>query len=715
MTEDDRWLVEGVEDVEDRLGVSPGPHRRLRGRAGPESREVDRDPPGLDEDRVEVCRRAPPSVQREHGALAVATAEDGAAGERGQHGGRDRVDTEDSSSEGSGMPRLPGKKPSIGPPPMADTSTEDPSREPLAHFQGAALRRATLITWLVLLLVVAQGIRHEVEPTTGLAVVGSAFVVGLALASIVDWRKALASDVGSWAAWAFCVFLTLSLGAMAALPELFETAVPMFAGVVVLTGLVLERVRHVFVSILAVFLLGVAAFRTGNAGDLESLVIPALTVAVVAAATAVLGTEFTREARRSADRLRDLQAQREDFERLYAVSKTISGVESLEEGLPQIVGRICRFVGAQVGVVFLHEEHRHVLRVVSPMWVNGNPLEVTRLDTPISGSSALARVFRSGRPTRIRDVGRGQERAGVLTHLGLQEAIVAPLRVERENVGVIVVADPTEGVFDDLHVESVTSLAGAAALVLSQLGRYEQAAELSRRMSEIAQMKTDFVSVVSHELRSPLTSIIGSLDTISRPELPPDLSSELLESARRQAGRLQRLIEDLLMVSRIDRHAVPITAEDVELGTLLRETANVVTSVERLTVDPSVDDHVVRGDPDHLGRVFINLLENAGKYAPGSPVEIVAEATDDGRVAISVVDHGEGIPPEARERVFERFTQLERADTRTRGGTGLGLSVVSGLVEAMDGAVSLSETPGGGATFTVELPRGLQDAVSRSA
>lgn len=598
---------------------------------------------------------------------------------------------------------------------MVETATEVPRAGPLVRFRGAALRRATLISWLVLLLVVAQGIRHEIQPTRPLGVIALAFVTGLAVASIVDWQKVLASEVGSWAAWVFCIFLTLSLGALGSLPELFDTAMPLFAGVVVLTGLVLERVRHIFVSVLAVFLLGLAAFRTGNAGDLESLAIPALTVGVVASATALIGTEFGREARRSAERLEELQTQREDFERLYAVSKTISGVESLEEGLPEIVGRICRFVGAQVGVVFLHEEHRHMLSVVSPMWVNGNPLEVARLDTPISGSSALARAFRSGRPIPLRDVGKGRDRAGVLTYLGIQEAIVAPLRVERENVGVIVVADPVQGMFDELHVESVSSLAGAAALVLSQLGRYEQAAELSRRMSEIAQMKTDFVSVVSHELRSPLTSIIGSLDTIAKPGLPADASAELLESARRQAGRLQRLIEDLLMVSRIDRHAVPISPEDIELGTFLRETASTVTAVGTANIERSVDGFVVRGDPDHLGRVFINLLENAGKYAPGSPVELVAENTDGGRVAISVVDHGEGIPAEARDRIFERFTQLERADTRTRGGTGLGLSVVRGLVEAMDGSVSVSETPGGGATFTVELPAGRGALVSRPA
>ena len=301
----------------------------------------------------------------------------------------------------------------------------------------------------------------------------------------------------------------------------------------------------------------------------------------------------------------------------------------------------------------------------------------------------------------------------MLGELGLSQALVAPLRVEGFSVGVIAVGDPYRGSFRDEQLEQLASLAAPAALVLSQLGRYEAAAEMTRRMQEIARMKTDFVSVVSHELRTPLTSIIGSLDTVARPELAPEAESakDLLLSARRQATRLQRLIEDLLMVSRIDRQAVPVYPESIELQRFLEDIASTITSIEQLTISVDPPDLVIRADPDHLGRVFINLLENAAKYAPGSPVEITARAVKS-RVDISVIDHGPGIPAEQRHRVFERFTQVEHSDTRTRGGTGLGLSIVKGLIEAMDGQVSLTDTPGGGATFTISLPPASVEAFS---
>jgi signal transduction histidine kinase len=216
-------------------------------------------------------------------------------------------------------------------------------------------------------------------------------------------------------------------------------------------------------------------------------------------------------------------------------------------------------------------------------------------------------------------------------------------------------------------------------------------------------MKTDFVSTVSHELRSPLTSIIGSLDTVNRPELAPQepMSQQLLVSARRQAGRLQRLIEDLLVVSRIDRGAIPIHPEVIEVKEIFDEVNRVVSIEPASTVEPA--NLAVYADRDHFQRILINLVENAAKYAPDSAVELYAWQKGS-RAIMAVVDHGPGVPESARESIFERFTQLDQSDTRSRGGTGLGLSIVKSLTEVMQGSVRVESTEGGGATFLVDLP-----------
>ena len=134
---------------------------------------------------------------------------------------------------------------------------------------------------------------------------------------------------------------------------------------------------------------------------------------------------------------------------------------------------------------------------------------------------------------------------------------------------------------------------------------------------------------------------------------------------------------------------------------MFAEVNRVVSLEPTIRVEP--EDLTVRADRDHLLRVLINLVENATKYAPDSSVELYAwQQRSMGMIA--VVDHGPGIPEGERERIFERFTQLDQSDTRSRGGTGLGLSIVKSLTEVMHGSVRVEETEGGGATFVIELP-----------
>ena len=570
------------------------------------------------------------------------------------------------------------------------------------------------LAWLLVIGLIAIGLSQpDIEDYRPLLTVAAGFVVLLALGTAANWDALMQRSSGPWLAWAWLTLLAVGFGATATAEGMFLVTMPAFAGVLVLSGLSLEPVRHAVVASVVVLIIVLSIVPPDPIISPQEAAIPLITAIVVAAATGFFGLEHTREATRSYVRLEELNSQRADFERLYAVTATLAGADSLAEGLPQIVGTICRYLGAQVGVVFLYHPDDHTLKVMSPMWVNEHTLDVGDIKLPISTGGIVPQVFRSGKPILLDRVSDSPEQFGVIGELGLREAMVAPLRVEGFNVGAIAVGDPLAEAFHEDQLEVFASLAAPAALVLSQLGRYEAAAEMTRRMQEIAQMKTDFVSVVSHELRTPLTSIIGSLDTVNRPELSPDLAKDLLDSARRQAGRLQRLIEDLLMVSRIDRKAIPVAMETVGIRQVLIDAADTIQSHEDITISVQPPSLQVTGDPDHLRRVFINLLENAVKYAPGSPVELVARPFRD-RIDVDVIDHGDGIPPGERMRVFEPFTQMERSDTRTKGGTGLGLSIVKGLTEAMSGRVTVSDTPGGGATFTVSLqPAGALLATER--
>lgn len=575
----------------------------------------------------------------------------------------------------------------------------------MTRFRVSVQRRSVALGWIAVIALAVQAVRTSVfqEPRFLVPIVAVALL--LVISALIDWDRLMASMYASWAAWGWIVGVTLSFGVVATVPELHLISQPVFFALVALSGLVLERAKHAFVAILASATLVFTAIVTGSSPDPAVFIVPTLSLATVAVATSLLGIEFERAVERSGERLVMLQRQRIDFERLYAVMATLSQGDSLSEVLPQLVGTICRYLDAQVGVVLLYVPEDHALEVMSPIWVNGYPLDIGPTRVRVAEAGLLPQVFRSGRALLVDPVNPASGAHGLLAELGLERAMVAPLRVEQFSVGVIAVGDAVSGAFRPEQLDQLAFLAGPAALVLSQIGRYEEQTEMNRRLEEVAQMKTDFVSVVSHELRTPLTSIIGSLDTVNRPELAPEANTarELIVTARRQAGRLQRLIEDLLMVSRIDRGAIPVTTEKLALAPLVENVVGALHLREPVEVKVVPPDVEVLADRDHVERIFINLLENASKYAPGGPIELATRIRGD-VVEVRVVDHGPGIPPDQRERVFDRFTQVEASQTRSVGGTGLGLSIVRSLTEAMGGRADVDETPGGGATFIVDLP-----------
>lgn len=586
---------------------------------------------------------------------------------------------------------------------MTTKDTQPTIHEAMARFRASLLRRASAVTWVVLIIIGARAVRSEVFmqpafyiPMAGLAVLSIS-------AAATRWEGLMATKAAPWISTGWLLALIVGLTTFATIPELTATAEPILFGIAAVSGLLLTWWAHAIITITIGIGISYIAFTLGLADAIPDVLAPVLTVLVVAAATALVGFEFEKEAVVSAGKESMLEVQRLDFERLYAVSATLARAESLAEIVPHLIGTICKYLDAQVGVVLLHDTNLARLEVMSPIWVNGYPLEAEKISVDINATSVVAQTYRAAKPFLVRNIDAKTDSHVLLKELGLKQALVAPLKVEAMRVGVIVVGDPYNHDFTEDQLEQLGSLAAPAGLVLSQIGRYEAQAEMTRRLEEVAQMKSDFVSTVSHELRSPLTSIIGSLDTVNRPELaPPEpVSQQLLLSARRQAGRLQRLIEDLLVVSRIDRGAIPLQIETIPIHEIFNEIYRVVSIEPTIRVDPV--DLEVRADRDHLSRVLINLVENAAKYAPDSQVDLFAWEKA-GMAVLAVVDHGPGIPEGETERVFERFTQLDQSDTRLKGGTGLGLSIVKTLTETMHGSVRIETTEGGGATFVVELP-----------
>ena len=229
---------------------------------------------------------------------------------------------------------------------------------------------------------------------------------------------------------------------------------------------------------------------------------------------------------------------------------------------------------------------------------------------------------------------------------------------------------------------------------------------------EIAQVKEDFLSTVTHELKTPLTSIDGFVLLLLAERLGPlaDKQRVALETVRDQSGALRRLVQDLLDATRLDRDELPLELEDVAIGPLAAEVAEAMRpSVEargqRLELDlTALHGLSARVDPFRLRQVLGNLLSNAQKFTPEGGLIRVEGRPREGQLELSVADTGRGIPPEAVPRLFRKFSQVERGDTRRAGGAGLGLWIAQQLMVRMGGAMAVESEPGLGSRFTLSLP-----------
>jgi len=227
----------------------------------------------------------------------------------------------------------------------------------------------------------------------------------------------------------------------------------------------------------------------------------------------------------------------------------------------------------------------------------------------------------------------------------------------------------------------------------------------------LERVRTDFVANVSHELRTPLTAIQGFAETLlSSGFADRERALHFVSIIDRQAGRLSRIIDDLLILSDLELGKMRVRRRVVELEPIVREVVELLAEPARrggiaLTMDLSPELRV-DADPDRLTQVASNLLDNAIKYTPqGGRVRIAGRALEDGSaVELSVEDSGVGIPAEDLPRLAERFYRVDKARVRERGGTGLGLSIVKHIVQAHGGTLRFDSRVGAGTTVTVTLP-----------
>ena len=247
------------------------------------------------------------------------------------------------------------------------------------------------------------------------------------------------------------------------------------------------------------------------------------------------------------------------------------------------------------------------------------------------------------------------------------------------------------------------------SIVISILFIYLLRADKKKRVAE--QHKNEFLSVVSHELRTPLTAIMGALGLATNLKKEEyDKTQSLLNIAYNHTKRLAILVNDILDMQKIESGKMSFSMQGWDILELLQESINDIASYAstkntKIIISNTSHSIIVRCDHDRIMQVMFNLLSNAIKYGKENDTIVVSLTfPDNNTLRISVTDHGEGVPEEFRDRLFEKFSQADTTATRSTSGTGLGLSIVKSIIEAHHGRVGFESIPGKATSFYFELP-----------
>ena len=320
-------------------------------------------------------------------------------------------------------------------------------------------------------------------------------------------------------------------------------------------------------------------------------------------------------------------------------------------------------------------------------------------------------IMRIGDVTQDPRYNRHTPLPGMPHGLATRSYLVVPV-VSRsgESLGGLFFGHAKAGVFTEGHERIIAGLAGQAAVAIDN-ARLFDAAQKARETAEIAsRLKDEFLATVSHELRTPLNAVLGWTTLLRSTHMDDVRRASALDTIERNARLQQKIVEDLLDVSRIVAGQLRLEKEPMPFRPIVESAVESVRPSAaaksiRLTVGLGDDPAVLIGDPARLQQVVTNLLSNAIKFTPDRGAIRVSLDVTESRVELAVADTGVGIAPAFLPHVFERFRQEDQRVTRSHGGLGLGLAIVRYLTEMHGGSVAaVSAGEGKGATFIVRLP-----------
>ena len=398
---------------------------------------------------------------------------------------------------------------------------------------------------------------------------------------------------------------------------------------------------------------------------------------------------------------------RERFERLLAAGVAIFSRHDLDHVLQEVVDAAREVVGARYAALGVLGDDGETL----VQFVTSGLDEATRLrigDLP-RGRGLLGLVIREGKPIRSADINRHPRRFGFPPHHPSMTSFLGVPVKGRGGGGAFGNLYLTEKIdaaeFSDEDEAIAVLLASQAAVAVENARLLAESEQLVGQIRAMQRQRDLFFAMMNHELRNALTGVYGWAERLVRRKTP-EVSDQAVREVYEAADRTIVLLNNFLDLMRLDAGKVRPVIREVDTATVVQRAVSTsepaaAAKQQRLAVTLDGAPGTLRTDPVRLEQILVNLLSNAVRHSPERASVQIDVAAEAGGVRFSVIDHGPGVPPELRDRIFEPF---ERFDPQSGHGTGLGLPVSRRLAEALGGSLRVEETSGGGATFILKIP-----------
>lgn len=405
-----------------------------------------------------------------------------------------------------------------------------------------------------------------------------------------------------------------------------------------------------------------------------------------------------------------LERQMREIEGLHQLSQLLTSSSTPDHLVAESVRIVADLVDCEKVALLQYDEDADELAAV-PQAVGLTDNESAQVRVPLSQPSLSASVFRTQAPLISNDAGNDEWVSRELRDLlSIETLLVVPLATGGRPTGVLKLINARKGHFDDGDVRFCSILGGRLGGIIESSHAREREHALVQRLREADQTKSEFVSMLGHELKGPITTVIGFGEILQQQwhELEDPKRDRMLGIVTEEVGRLGRLVNDLLDLSRIEGGTLRYEIAPMSLHELIESIVSVhssLTAEHDLDLTLPNDLPKVQGDADRIRQVLLNLLSNATRYSPeGTTVTLVARAAEEGRcVEVAVKDHGIGIATEDQQRLFSKFVSLPKP-AGIQKGTGLGLYITKGIVEAHGGRLWVESSVDEGSTFFFTLP-----------